>query len=275
MNANKTLLALSASLLLAGATEAQIILRNFYNTQTRGSAFDRSVGNSYLGGNLHAHISLQTSVGTMTFYQRSTLDMDARASVNLLTATRTLADVSANLNAVGQTTGQTRTGRFRVQILGYDYINSSFASNTNFAQRTWTFNVFPSDPSISVPVGPVSVSLRGNVGAGLITGANYQLPVTSLQVGAYGSIEAYGTAHASVGIGIPGFSLGVGVSGRIVDQTLAVFCGANVNSGFFGAATYSLVPISLRLYAYAEAFWYTWTTTLTSWSSAAITRSLL
>ncbi len=68
----------------------------------------------------------------------------------------------------------------------------------------------------------------------------------------------------------PWLRLGVGINGHILDSTINLFLGCTFGSGFFGSASLYVIPISLTLYAYAEAFWQRWTTNLTSWSAGAI-----
>ena len=86
--------------------------------------------------------------------------------------------------------------------------------------------------------------------------------------------SAYAFANASVSFGIPGFNVGVGLQGKILEQTLAANLQASPVWGLSGGVTYTLKAISLQLYAWATAL-YTWTTTLCSWSAGQVAITLI
>lgn len=272
MNARQFLSLSAAALLFASGASAQFVL--FPTTvTTQRVAYDGSLGNSWLGGRVHAHATLETRRGWQ--FEQGLIDLNLNGHVNLLTRSTEVVEVAANLRNKQEWGVQTRTGSFRVEVLGFSYVNQSFTNDSQFAQRTWSFNVFPVAPSASVPLGPFSITLRGNAGASLSTGANFNLPAATPSVTLAGSARGYASANASVGIGIPGFEVGVGIDGRICDQTLAIWATANARTGISGAATYTLEAIALRLYAYARALFYTYSTTLTNWSAGRIVRTLL
>ncbi|HLQ36593.1 MAG TPA: hypothetical protein VK348_02240 [Planctomycetota bacterium] len=271
MNLANNLFALSASLLLAATATAQTRTGG-QTTLHRGSNYDRDIGNGWLGGAVHAHALMTTTTGVLV--NGSSLDVGTNAEVHLLNASANIALARATANNSIGLLSSSRSGNFHVQVIGIDLINQNFTANTTFARQTWTFNAFGTRPSASIPVGPVSVSVSGNVGAGLTISAGYSLPSLTPMVGAGGYVQAYGFGDASAGVGIPGFSIGVGIEGRILEQDFTMFAGANALNGFFGVVSYTLVPVSLRLYVYAEAFWYRWTETLTTWSATAVYRDL-
>jgi hypothetical protein len=170
---------------------------------------------------------------------------------------------------------QTRTGVFRIEVLGYPVVNRSIVNSSTFASWSQTFNLFGTNGvSASVPVGPVSVSLRGNAGCGMGASGNFLLPAATSRVAVTGAANAYAFADARVGVGIPGFGLGVGLQGRVAQQSLNFSVAADGLSGLSGSATYTLNAITLRLYAWAQAL-YTWTTNLTSWSTGSVSRNLV
>jgi hypothetical protein len=272
MSLLSTLRSFAPALLFTVAAAAQVWIPTTFTT-TRGSAYDRSIGNSWLGGGVHAHATLQTTRGVT--YSQGFAEANARAQVNLLTRGVEVAELYAMARNRTEMGSQTRTGTFRMEVLGLTAFSQSFTSSGNLTRRTFNFNAFPVSPSASVPVGPFSVTVRGNVGANFSAYANLLLPTAAPSVSLSGEGRAYATATASVSVGIPGFSVGVGIQGRILDQTLALIGTAHATNGISGAATYSLTPISLRLYAFVDTFVHTWTTTLTSWSAAAVVRSLL
>lgn len=249
---------------LASTTVAQVA--------SRFASYDRAIGNSWLGGAVHAYAGLVTQRnGT---YELGNASAELRGTGNLLRASREVFEVVANATNVMNNGVQSRSGYFRVDVLGSAVISSSFQNSSTFARRNWSFNLFPTAPSASVPVGPISITVRGNAGCGAGMYANLLLPAATPSVGITGDANAYAFANASVGAGIPGFSVGVGIEGRIANQRIAIGATANPRTGLSGSATYTLEAITLRLYAYAEAFWQTWTTTLTSWSAGRIVRTL-
>ncbi|HLQ36950.1 MAG TPA: hypothetical protein VK348_04055, partial [Planctomycetota bacterium] len=206
MNLSKNLFVLSTLLL---ATTATAQFRVGQVTQQRGSSYNGSIGNTWLGGAVNAHALLTTSAGLL--YNRATLDVGGNAAVNLLSHSANLALVSGTCSngSSGFPVTQSRSGNFHVQVVGIDLINQSFQSDSTFARQTWTFNAFgPNGVSAPIPVGPITISLRGNVGAGLTISCSYALPAASLSVSAGGYAQAYGFGDASVGFGIPGFSVG-------------------------------------------------------------------
>ncbi|MBK8096371.1 MAG: hypothetical protein IPK26_04645 [Planctomycetes bacterium] len=264
MSFHKLLASLLTIATLATTTTAQVT--------SRFASYDRTIGNSWLGGAVHAYAGLvtQRSGG----YELGNASAELRGTGNLLRASREVFEVIANVTNVLNNGVQSRSGYFRAEVLGASVVNSSFQSSSTFARRSWTFNLFASAPSASVPVGPISITVRGNAGCGAGMYANLLLPAATPSVSIIGDANAYAFANASVGAGIPGFSVGVGIEGRIANQRLAIGATANARSGLSGSATYTLEAITLRLYAYAEAFWQTWTTTLTTWSAGRIVRTL-
>lgn len=284
MNATKTILSLATLTTLTAALSAQgtFNLANLGNlsgatmtyvlpaSQSRFGSYDAGIGNSWLGGSVSAYAGIvRQKEGT---YELGNANLGLRATGSLLRFSAEVAEVVGNFTNIMNNGVQRRDGYFRVEVLSVPVVNRSFTSSSTFAQQNWTFNLFPNGVSADVPVGPVSISLRGNAGCGLGMSANYLLPAATASVGANASANAYAFADARVGVGIPGFGLGCGIEGRICDQRLSIGVNASAASGLSGSATYSLTPITLRLYAWAQAI-RTWTTTLTSWSSAAITRT--
>lgn len=240
--------------------------------ESRFGSYTNGIGNDWLGGSVHAYAGMvRQNQGS---YQLGNASLELRGTGKVLRFSQEVAEVVGVATNVMNNGVQTRSGSFRIEVLGVAVVNSSFQNSSTFAQRNWTFNLFGSEGvGASVPVGPVSVSLRGNAGCGLGTSANWLLPAATASVGLNGAANAYAFANARVGVGIPGFGLGCGIEGRIADQRVSANVSAHATSGLSGGVSYTLTPITLRLYAWAQAL-YTWTTTLTSWSMAAVSRTL-
>jgi hypothetical protein len=270
MNLRNVLLSLSAVALAGAAATAQI---GFYVTTNGGGAYDRSIGNSYLGGGVHAHCWMQRTTHTALNYGRTSLDGSLRAYGRLLGTTGNVVDVWTNLANQNSFGVSTASGRFRIRVIGFDLVNRSFSANTS-VQNSWsTMNVFGIAPRISIPVGPFSITLSGNLGAGMSVTANFTLSAGTASVGAYGVASAYGQARASVAVGIPYLCEGgVRLEGRIFDQSLVLF--GNVSpTGFNMVSRYVLTPLVLRLVAWIDGacvLGFEQSTTLCSWSSSRI-----
>ena len=242
--------------------------------ESRFNSYDRSIGNSWLGGSVHAYAGMvRQKSGT---YELGNASLEFRGAASVLKQSLEVAEIVGTASNVMNNGVQNRSGYCRIDVLGYSVVNASFQNNSTFAAANSVFNLFgPNGVSASVPVGPVSVTLKGNAGCGFSRSANWLLPAATASIGANATASAYAFANAQVGVGIPGFGLGVGLQGKIMEQSLSGNITANATWGLSGGVTYTLKAISLQLYAYAEAFWQQWTTNLTSWSAGLITLNLI
>lgn len=272
---------LAAALSLTVAATAQfggIINGGIYlppilpSVQSSYNSYDRGIGNSWLGGSVHAYANMvRQKSGT---YELGFAAAEFRATASVLNQGAEVAEIVGNASNVMNAGVQTRSGMYRVELLGFTITNGSFVNSSTFAASSSTYNLLPSAVSVSVPVGPVSVTLRGNAGCGFGRSANWLLPAATASVGINSSANAYAFANASVSFGIPGFNVGVGIQGRVLEQTLTTGLNASAVWGLSGHATYTLQAISLRLYAWATAL-YTWTTNLCTWSSGVLSFNLI
>lgn len=281
MNAKHTILSLASLLTFTSLSAAQwnpgnlqVQLQSMLpSVQSRFSSHDLAIGNDWLGGSVHAYAGIvRQKQGT---YELGSATVELRGTAKVLRYNQEVAEVVGAATNVMNNGVQTRTGVFRIEVLGYPVVNRSIVNSSTFASWSQTFNLFGTNGvSASVPVGPVSVSLRGNAGCGMGASGNFLLPAATSRVAVTGSANAYAFADARVGVGIPGFGLGVGLQGRVAQQSLNFSVAADGLSGLSGSATYTLNAITLRLYAWAQAL-YTWTTNLTSWSTGSVTRNLV
>ena len=238
----------------------------------RGNAYSRSIGNSWLGGSVYAYAGmLRQKSGS---YELGQATAEFRGTANVLKQSKEVVEIVGTASNVMNNGVQTRSGLFRVEMLGFSILNSSFSNTSTFAASNHTYNLFPSPVSVSVPVGPVSVTIGGNAGCGFGRSANWLLPAATATVGINAQANAYAFVNASVSFGIPGFNVGVGLQGKVLEQSLNVNLSASGLWGLTGSATYSLKAITLNLYAWATAIW-TWDTTLCSWSAGQVLLNLL
>lgn len=290
MNLSKTMLpaafavlSLSAAAEAQGTFSAQIYAINpgailvqtpptLPSVESRYNSYDKSIGNSWLGGSVHAYASMvRQKSGT---YELGFANVEFSGTASVLKHSQEVAEIVGSATNVMNNGVQTRSGMFRVEVLGYPVVNSSFTNSSTFAQSTSTFNLIPGGVSVSVPVGPISVTIAGNAGCSFGRSANWLLPAATSKVGLNGSANAYAFANASVSFGIPGFNVGVGLQGKILEQTLGANLSADGLWGLSGGVTYTLKAITLQLYAWATAL-YTWTTNLCSWSAGQVVLNLI
>ena len=242
------------------------------SVQSSYNSYDRGIGNGWLGGSVHAYANMvRQKSGT---YELGFAAAEFRGTASVLNHSAEVAEIVGNATNVMNAGVQNRSGMYRVEVLGFTVTNGSFTSNSTFAAQNSVYNLLPSGVSVSVPVGPISVTLSGNAGCGFGRSANWLLPAATASVGINASANAYAFANASVSFGIPGFNVGVGIQGRVLEQTLTTGLNANAVWGLSGHATYTLQAISLHLYAWATAL-YTWTTNLCSWSSGLLSFNLI
>lgn len=245
---------------------------NLPSVQYQYNGYDRSIGNTWLGGSVHVYAGIvRQKSGT---YELGNASAEFRATASVLKMSKEVAEIVGNATNIMNNGVQNRSGVFRVEVLGYSVINATLTSNSTFGAANSVFNLIPGGVSVSVPVGPISVTIAGNAGCGFGRSANWLLPAATAQVGINASANAYAFANASVSFGVPGFNVGVGLQGKILEQTLTVGLNASAIWGLSGDAAYTLKAISLQFYAWATAL-YTWTTNLTSWSAGQVVIDLI
>jgi hypothetical protein len=234
--------------------------------------FSRTIGNTWLGGTAYAYAGLvRQKQGT---YELGSLTGQFRVNANVLKQSLEVAEIYGNASNVMNNGVQSRSGLYRLELLGFTLSSNSFTNSSTFASASSTYNLFPGTGiSASVPLAVGSVTLRGNAGCGFSRSANWLLPAATATVGLNATATAYAYASTSVSYGIPGFNVGVGLRGQIAHQTLSAGASASAVWGLTGNIGYTLRAIDLYLYVWATAL-YTWDTTLCSWSSGATTFDL-
>lgn len=289
MFASKSLLSLTAILTLGSFAVAQIAggaVGGSSGTMSTGGAtpptlpslqssvrsFDRTAGNSWLGGSVHAQASLiRQKQGA---YELGSLTAEFRGTANVLQSSKEVAEIYGNLANVMNNGVQTRSGMYRIDVMGITLLSNSFTNTSTFAAASSTYNLFPGNGvSASVPLPVGSVTVAGNAGCGFSRSANWLLPAYAANVGINATASAYAMMSASVSYGIPFFNVGVGFRGRILNQSLNAAASASAVWGLSGDIRYTLQAIDLYLYVWATAIG-TWDTTLCHWASAATTYDL-
>lgn len=240
--------------------------------ETSSRSFERTAGNSWIGGSVRAFAGLvRQKQGT---YELGNLTAELRGTASLLTYTQEVAEVVGTVTNVMNNGVQTRSGYYRIDIMGITLLSNSFTNSSTFAAASSYYNLFPGNGiSASVPLTIGSVTVAGNAGCGFSRSANWLLPAYAANVGINASANAYAQATASVSYGIPYFNCGVGIRGKILNQTLNAAASASAVWGLSGDMSYTLQAIDMYLRVWATAIG-TWDTTLCHWSSAVTTFDL-
>lgn len=239
-------------------------------TNSYGQTITRNIGNSWLGAIARGsmHMDRITTVAGSDY--KTQYVAQARVAIRFLGFTGTMAEATARASSHALNGTRSRTGTFNLELLGVDIITSTtHVSELVLPGANWTLNVFHPTPHVEIPIGPVDLMLRGNVAGVIGSNAHLLLPSSRTEVTLDSFSRMAATATASVGFGIPGFGVGVGVEGQIGTQRMSVDGGINYSTGLLGSATYMFTPIALYLFAYVEAAWLQWDVTLCHWSSGS------
>ena len=243
--------------------------------ESRSGSYDGSIGNSWLGGSVHAYASMtrQSSRG----YDVGGQHVELNATGSLFKQGGEVMEIVGNAsNIIDPSAKQTRSGVLRVDILGVSVINDTFTSAYTHSKPTETYNLFPTNIKgfISL-VGPVGVTAEGNCGCAFGRTLSWSMPAAKADVVFSAGANAHAFFDAWVGIGIPQIvGAGVGISGKVLDQSLTANATASAKSGLSGGATYALKAIAIKLYAWGQLIFKV-TTTLTEWSAGAISKTLM
>ncbi|MFO1054152.1 MAG: hypothetical protein U1F36_18195 [Planctomycetota bacterium] len=285
MNAKKTLFA-TATLLasfatLAPTTQAQSNVRSGYYSLTPG--------NSWMGGSLFAGASMQAtrtldgSLGIYTPFR--TIDsaydvMTFDASLRFLQQNLNLAYLFLSANSHTSATSP-YDSQFVLYIRGVTERNQRFttAGTNYFLSYYRTFDLFPTDPSASVSVYGVPVTVRGNVGVGVQAGLYETMSGPGYaSLGGLGRAWGYGRVAAQAGWSWAG--AGVNVTATFADTRLSPSAYADARNPLRlggpssptigGSIPLTIMPIGLRLDVWV-ALVLRYTSNLVNWSASTIT----
>ena len=246
------------------------------SVQSKFNSYNKSIGNSDLGGSVHAYAGIvRQKSGT---YELGNAAAEFQAVGRIFGYSKELAEIVGNATNIMNNGVQTRSGTFRLEVLGGAIlnINQSFTNSSTFGAGTSTYNLFGSSGlEKTFWAGPVPITLAGNAGCTFSRSFNWLLPAATASVGLNATGNAYAFVDAHVGFGVSGFSVGGGFLGKLLDQTLSGSVTANAAWGLSGSLTYQLKAITLSMYVYAEAFWQTWSHTITSWTAGLVNLTLI
>ena len=291
----KTMLTITTLLCLPVAGAAQRVINPpsgltlqpvLPNSESRSGDYQQAIGNTWLGGSVHADASMTrrltiTVFGATGSFPLATQHLGLNATANLLGASGQVIDFLGD--ATNGITGSTqfRSGQVRIALAGSTVVNQSFAGSYALPSSTSTYNLFASPVSGTVvakvwPIATISIRVEGNVGCGHTRIANWTLPAGTADAGVAANASVYAFANAWVGTAMAGAAnAGVAIQGKILDQQVIDSTTASATSGLSGNATYTLKPIVLKLSVSAQALGQLITQTLTSWSQGPVTKTLL
>ena len=160
-----------------------------------------------------------------------------------------------------------------------DFVRSAAATLTNgysvMKSVSWqqSLNIFPVDPSMTVYIIAIPVSLGGNAGVGInIQGYAYAIP-GSLSAGGGNTSSAWANGRAWVMIGIPGFGVGVEAQAKFATATLTASVAAGM-SKVVAKGKFSFTAISVRVKPFLWLIVKIYGPTIASFSSKSHSRQL-
>lgn len=250
------------------------------SAESRFADYDKSIGNSYLGGSVHAYGGMVRQL--QGSYGLANESLEFWATGTLVGHSADVVELSAYaFNQIKNGT-QTRSGQISFEVLGSPVINKTFTTSYSIPGTSSTYNLFSTAVSGGVPlaslplIGPISISVNGNAGCGCSRSTSWSMPSGKADVVISASGNAYAYFDAWVGIGIPSVaSAGVGVQGKVLNQSISANATASAVSGLSGGANYALNPISISLYVYGSVFGKKYTNTVTSWSAGSVSKKLM
>jgi hypothetical protein len=276
----KTTFVLATSLLaaLAEAPRAQGV-----GNTLRSGYFDRTLGNEWLGGTIFAGSFFQAQRTRRDNYSVLTNNY-AIGALNFDTTLRFLKEditlAAASVSSKAANYGSTpNDASFRLLVRGVTERNQRFTTPGNHAVWSYyrTFDLFPEDPSETVWLGPVPVTLSGNVGVGVE--ANATLSTISdgyARIGGLGRAWGYGRIGVDVAY-VFGAQLAATFAnqrltpGAIADARSVLTHGGPSVPSVFGQISYTIQPIALRIFVWVNYLFGRYERTLVNWASSTIT----
>ena len=284
----KTLLTVTTLLSLPFAAAAQFTINPPINpglvitpippalppAESKFGEYDLNIGNSWLGGGVHAYAGMVRQRSGS--YDLGNEHLELWAGGSLLNQSGEVMEIYGDATNIVNSGVQKRVGSLRVDVLGVPVINSNFTTGISHSKPLENYNLFPKNITGFISLaGPVGVTAEGNAGCGFGRSVSWTMATGKADV----VLSASGTANAFfdawVGIGIPQVvGAGVGISGKVLEQSLSANATASAGTGLSGGASYGLKAISIRLYAWGQLLFKV-TKTLTTWSAGAVSKTLM
>ena len=243
-----------------------LVLAGLAASSSAGSesgSYYKSFGNSKAGGSLSAQAHI--------YRNSSSSSARGEAYGKLRFLNKTIEGALAE--AQGYSNFGSTSGSVRLRIAGSTVYSKYFNASKSFYKSTQLY-VFNPAPTTVVTVGPVPVTVSGNVGAGGKLSGTTSLAVHDASVNLYGQGRAWANGWAHAGVGFPGYSAGLQVDAYFGNLQLDSNCKASAQSGLSGYSKLSVTPIELFLKAVLYAWPFQWSATLSSYTSNSYAKYL-
>ena len=207
-----------------------------------GGKYD-SFGNQYVGASYH----LDAYAYANSVYEVAYIHLLGGATAAFLNNSAEIAYANAKVNV------QNGRGEFTrmLRVAGYIVMNGTTnfpAEYTDFYHKVYACRFLQA--SYDFALAGIPIIITGNAGAGGRVRVTYTVKPVKIYAGAWGGVNVWGNAGASVGIGAFGFELaGVGTKATVMDTFLSVSAGMGlINSYRHGEVYLSVRPLAANFY---------------------------
>lgn len=256
------------SLVLATAA----IFATSLSSQSVGRSYNKYFGSSNAGASIHVYSGASKTYSGGTHTGKASISGSAR--VRFLGQSLEAAKAYAGITGRKTSTRVSGSASAYLRIAGRTVYSRSYSRSYPTAWTFWSrptkSKIFARDPRATFTVGPVPITVSGNVGAGTkisIKGsiANSWTKFASLS----GVGEAWGHGNASVSAGVPGARIGVEANLKFAHHTLTI-SGWIGRYGPGGSCIYRLNPISLKIALFVQVLWKKYSKTVASYNYRSI-----
>jgi hypothetical protein len=218
----------------------------------------RSVGNSNAGASINFPLQASNDGGCKM------VKIGTRGSATLFGKTATLVEIEALARSCSN---GARATYVKAKVAGF-----TVASDSSTVSFTWSRNLTRTllSASTTVWVGPVPVTIRGSLAATLSGSLWLGVSIDSAEIRGTLSVSAKGTASA--GVGVWGYSVGL----EVVLDLLRTKLSSNVKISnaemmywwdILGTAWLCFDPVKISLYVKVQAWPFSWSKNLASYSA--------
>jgi len=262
MTSKTTLFALA----FAATATSSAIAQNAY------TYFSKGFGNSYAGARLYARVKGQRFT-TIRTNDSVRAELDVRARLYFLKHTNDM--FKYRIQALNQNRSSTRRyeSKYTLGLAGKDIIKKTVSNDLAWIRYSRVLKVFPRDLRLTIPVGPFSVNIKGNAGAGLSTSAGTTVSRAAPFAAISGRGKVWADGKASAAFGIPGARVGVECNARVCNATTAA--SFSMTQLFRGEVTQSFRALEIKLKSFVKVLWKKFSRTLCSWKSSQYTKVLI
>ena len=253
---------LTATAFTAPALEAQTVSRTY----------SRSMGNSYLGGKVYANGKV--SVKESGSYAKIESKFVVGAAILFLKKRPEIAEIIAQGTSKGRPSAPANAATFKFDLVGKRLLNKKFTNGATIRRYTKTLKVFPRDIRLRYPVGPATITVKGNVGGSASAACKFSFGLGEVGARIDGDGKAWAFGKADVAAGVPGFKVGVNATAKFAHQTLNLNAGGSQRRGISGSMRYTIRAVILELKGYVKVLWKKWTRTLAKWKSRQYSRTM-